>query len=144
MLNKLEVLENLDHLSREKAPLKSTKSLKAHAKFMISIGGGNLPALVNLTTYKNKPGIYVFVRFSCMTFEVRPLALVIKEGGVFLTYQELSEQLVGAENISGLPIRVPNSGILWFSGKYKSDTCTPLTTSEIELVLLGLSLAEVK
>jgi len=144
MLNKSVVLENIDHLAREKAPLNSTKSLKAHAKYMISIGAADLPALVNLRTYKNKPGIYVFERISCMTFEVRPLALVIKEGGVFLTYKELSEQLFGAENVSGLPIRVPNAGVFWFSGKYKTDRCTPLTSSEIELVLLGLSLSEGK
>jgi len=144
MLNKSVVLENLDQLSREKAPLKSIKALKAHTQFMISIGAGNLPALVNLTTYKNKPGINVFERFSCMIFEVRPLALVIKEGGIFLTYKELSEQLFGAENVSGLPIRVPNAGVFWFSGKSKSDACTPLTSSEIELVLLGLSLSEGK
>ncbi len=79
-----------------------------------------------------------------MTFEVWPLALVIKERGRFLTYKELSEQLFGAENVGGLPIRVPNAGVLWFSSKYKSDTCTPLTGSEIELVLLGLSLTEGK
>lgn len=144
MLNKSVVLENLEQLSSDKRTLKSTKALKAHAKYMISLGVGDLPALVKLTTYKTKPCIYVFESISCMTFEFRPLALVIKEGGIFLTYKELSKQLVGTENVGGLPIRVPNEGVLWFSGKYKSDTCTPLTGSEIELVLLGLSLSEGK